>query len=140
MSVDMPKPATALLRKLEGWSTEVTPGAGEWTFGGLSEEPGADGKRHRVSVLAPTESVLIRAMHVDRRALIVMWLRRVDTGGGWTFDFALRGRDLTNDYDGPKRINSRQLAAYVTAPDLRSALRAVAELAPKATAQFREAA
>lgn len=109
MSIDMPKPATALLRKLEGWSTETTVGSGELAFGGLSEEPNADGKRNRISTVETVDSVLVRAVHVDRRALVAMWIRR--PGAGWKFDMAWRGR--APGELAPQQVNSRELAAYV---------------------------
>lgn len=136
---DMPKPATTLVRRLVGWSHDIQcSDSMPVEFGGLSEQPGADGKRRRVSIVETCDAVLVRAKHVDTRALIVFWIRR--PGGPWKFDFALRGRDLTNDHDGPKRINSRQLAAYVAAPGLRTALRAVTELAPKVKTELEEVA
>ncbi len=98
-------------------------------FGGLSAEPGADGKRHRVSTVDSTDSVVIKALHSDRRGLVVMWIRR--RGTNWKFDFALRARhagDLA-----PQRMNTRQLNAYVAAADPDGAVEAVTTLAPKSS-------
>lgn len=124
--IDMPKPATLLLSRMVGWSTDVQHGAGPVQFGGLSEETDGDGKRHRVSVTETVDMTLVRGMHVDGRAVIAFWLRR--PGGRWEFDFALRGRHL-GEYV-PRILKVRQLTAYVTAPDAASALKAVAP-APK---------
>lgn len=129
LTAEMCKPAAGLLKKLAGWPVDVQRNSYPAEFGGLSVEPNGDGKRSRISVIETVDGVLVRAMHVDTRALIAFWIRR--PSASWKFEYALRGRDLANDHDCPRRINTRQLAAYIAAPDLHSALLAVEELAPK---------
>jgi hypothetical protein len=106
---EMPTTARSLLRKLEGWQTDVQYGTFPTEFGGLSAVPDGNGKHSRVSVAETVDGVLLRAMHPDRRAFIALWIRR--PGAGWKFDFALRGR--RPDEYAPKPINSRELTVYV---------------------------
>jgi hypothetical protein len=118
---DAPKAATALVRRLVGWSTALVHGSGQLAFGGLSEDTDGEGKRHRVSSIEDVDSVLVRARHVDGRALVALWIRR--PGASWKFDFAWRARHVGES--APSPINSRQLTAYATALDAHQALRAL---------------
>lgn len=106
---ELPPAARSLLRKLEGWRTDLQFDTFACPFGGLSPEPDGNGKRKRITTVETVDGVLLRAMHADRRAVIVFWLRR--PGSGWKFDFALRDRHA--DEYAPRPINSRELAAYV---------------------------
>lgn len=111
--LDMPPAARSLLRKLEGWRTDMQHRTFQTSFGGLSAEPDGNGKRKRVSVTEMVDGLLLRAMHPDRRAVIVFWIRR--PGCSWKFDFALRDRHA--DEYAPKPLNSRELSAYVSVVD-----------------------
>jgi len=62
-----PRAAAVLLRKLDGWSTQLRTATGQCAFGTLSADTDGNGKRHRVEVLETVDSVLIRARHVDGR-------------------------------------------------------------------------
>lgn len=111
MTVDQSLPPTArvLLRKLEGWRTDVQRGTFPAEFGSLSVKPDGNGKHRRISTTETVDGVLLRAMHSDRRAFIAFWIRR--PGASWKFDFALRGRH-PGEY-APKPTNSRELAIYI---------------------------
>jgi hypothetical protein len=126
---DIPAGTRSLLRQLEGWSTQVRHATGHCQFNALSEDTNGEGRRHRVSVIEAVDSVLVRARHVDGRALVALWMRRA-TRKGWTLDLAWRARH--SDDLAPQQITARQLTAYVTAPDVRSAL--VALEAPRRSA------
>lgn len=122
MTPEIPVAARALLRQLDGWSVEgPTPGAGQWTYTGLSETEDGNGKRKRVEVVEDVESVMVRARHVDGRALIAIWARRASRKG-WSLDMAWRGRH--GDEYAPRRLTATQLRAYVGAADVREALAA----------------
>lgn len=127
---DTPAAARTLLARLDGWSHRLTHAAGSCTFGGLSEQSDGNGKRRRVSTVEQVDSVLVRARHVDGRALVALWIRRpgLTPAGrrkGWTLDLAWRGRAPGEHV--PRRITARQLAAYVAAPDPAAALASLAE-------------
>jgi hypothetical protein len=114
-SAELPAAAGTLLRKLEGWTTCLTCASGQLAFGGLSKEPGADGKRHRVSTVETVDSVLIKALHADGRGLVVLWIRR--PGASWKFDMAWTARRAGQL--APSQVNSRELVAYVALEDQR---------------------
>lgn len=112
----IPTAAKTLLKKLDDWSVETTCASGELEFGGLSEDTDGDGKRHRVSVLDAVESVLVRARHVDGRAIVALYVHRVGDltpagGRKWKLDMAWRGRHL--DEHAPHQLTATELAAYV---------------------------
>lgn len=134
VETETPRAAGALAKKLDadpGWAVRVIPGHGGTEFGGLSEDTNGNGKKHRISQFIEVDSVSVRAKHSDGRALVAVWIKRADEQK-WTFDLAFRGRDIATDEGVPRRLNSRQLSAYASAPDPSSALAACAELAPKA--------
>lgn len=134
--LDIPPAARSLLRKLEDWRTDLQFDTFQTPFGGLSPEPDGNGKRKRISTVETVDGVLLRAMHSDRRAVIVFWLRR--PGANWKFDFALRARH-PHEYS-PRPVNTRQLNAYVIAADADSGLAASNALASKAVAEIGVAA
>jgi hypothetical protein len=102
---------------------------GHLEFGGLSEDTDGNGKRKRVSLLRSVDSVAVRAMHADGRAIVAVWMRR-DGHKGWSLDMAWRGRH--GHELAPRRLSARQLTAYVSAEDPAAALLAADALAPKA--------
>lgn len=116
---DTPTAARSLLRKLDGWSTQLCHGSGSLEFGGLSVETDGNGKRKRISYFETVDSVLVRARHVDGRALVALWIRRAGQKG-WKLDLAWRARHVGEL--APREIKARQLTAYATAPDVASAL------------------
>jgi len=120
-----PRAAAVLLRKLDGWSTQLRTATGQCAFGTLSADTDGNGKRHRVEVLETVDSVLIRARHVDGRALVALWIRR-RRAPGWTLDLAWRARH--HGELAPRPITARQLTAYAGAPDPESALAACAPM------------
>lgn len=130
MPPEIPAAARTLLRQLAEaspvWSV-IGPirSSGHWTFTALSETEDGNGRRRRVELVEPVESVLIRARHVDGRGLVALWVRRASRKG-WSLDLAWRGRHP--DEHTPRPITATQLRAYVGAPDHRAAL-AAAELA-----------
>ena len=65
--------------------------------------------------------MLVRARHVDGRALVAIWARRASRKG-WALDMAWRGRHA-GEWT-PRRLTATQLRAYVGAPDVRTALAA----------------
>jgi|GEM_PF-6535599 len=130
MSVpEIPTAARTLLRRLDGWSvTGPLHATGEMEFGGLSETTDGNGKRTRIKRSEVVDSALIRACHVDGRALVALFVRcgpvSKRTGKkGWTLDMAWRGRHPGEHT--PKPMTATQLAAYVEAPDARAGLVAV---------------
>lgn len=127
----IPTAAQTLLRKLEGWSTKTTHGTGACEFGSLSRDTDGNGKRHRIAVVENVESVLVRACHVDGRALVALWMCR-ESRKGWSLDLAWRGRHA--DDLAPQQITARQLTAYASAPDVSTALAACAVAGPKTKA------
>ena len=127
MPPEIPAAARTLHRRLieAGWSIAgPRHGSGAWAYSALSETEDGNGKRKRVELVEDVESVLIRACHVDRRAIVAMWVRR--PGRGWTLDTCWRGRHDAKH--APSSMTATQLRAYVGAPDHRAAL-AAAELA-----------
>lgn len=122
-AADVPATAAALLRQLDDWSIQgPTLASGPCTFTGLSEAEDGNGKRKRVEVIEQVDSVLIRACHVDGRALVALWVHRPGRRG-WTLDLAWRARHPGEHV--PRRITATQLKAYVGAPDAATALLAV---------------
>lgn len=107
---ELPPAARTLLRQLDDWSTHVTCASGELEFNALSEDTDGEGKRRRILVLEPVDSVLLRGAHVDGRALVALWIRRA-TRAGWKLDLAWRGRRA--DEFTPKQITATELKAYV---------------------------
>lgn len=127
---DLPSAANALLRQLRelvpAWSIDGPRFAtGPCAFGGLSEETDGEGKRRRIAVIEQVDSVLVRACHVDGRAIVALWVRR-PTKRGWTLDMAWRGR-AAHEHT-PHRLTATALKAYVAAPDHAAALAAVAPI------------
>lgn len=125
---DLPAAATTLLKQLRelvpAWSIASPRHAtGPCAFGGLSEETDGEGKRKRIAVVEQVDSVLIRACHVDGRAIVALWVRR-PSRKGWTLDMAWRGR-AAHEYT-PSPLTATQLKAYVAAPDHAAALAAIA--------------
>jgi hypothetical protein len=115
---EIPAAARALVRQLEGWSVEgPTLGTGSWAFGGLSEATDGNGKRKRIEVVEKTEAVLVRARHVDGRALVAIWARRASRPG-WSLDMAWRGR--RPDENTPRQLTATELKAYVAGPTTES--------------------
>jgi hypothetical protein len=119
---ETPVAAKGLLKQLDDWSVRVNHSSGPLEFGSLSEDTDGNGKRHRVSVIEVVDSVLVQAVHVDRRAVVAMWIRR--PGGGWRLDLAWRGRHAGEL--APKQITATGLKTYVA-----GGLVAMAKLAPK---------
>jgi hypothetical protein len=81
VTTDLPLATLALLKQLStsvpAWSVEgPTCATGPCTFGGLSQETDGEGKRKRIQIVEQVDSVLIRARHVDGRALVALWVRR----------------------------------------------------------------
>lgn len=118
---ETPRAAKALLTKLSAWSVYQHASSGTAEFGGLSEETDGEGKRHRVVVVEPVDSFLVRAAHVDGRAFVAVWMCRVNKltasgGRSWTLDTCWRGR--RPDEHTPHQITAKELAAYVAAPNL----------------------
>ena len=127
MTPNLPTAASALLKQLRdlvpAWSIYGPAHAtGPCTFTGLSETEDGEGKRKRVELVEQVDSVLIRAYHVDGRAIVALWVRR-PARKGWTLDMAWRGRDAGEHV--PRRLTATQLKAYVAAPDHAAALAAV---------------
>jgi hypothetical protein len=127
MTPDLPVAANTLLKQLRehvpAWSVaEPRHATGPLAFGGLSEQTDGEGKRRRIEIIEQVDSVLIRACHVDGRALVALWIRR-STRKGWTLDMAWRGR--RPDEYAPQRITATQLKAYVAAPTHAAAIAAV---------------
>ena len=121
---DIPVAARTLHRRLvdAGWSIAgPRHGAGEWGYNSLSEVEDGNGRRKRVEVVEQVESVLIRACHVDRRAIVAMWVRR--PGRGWALDTCWRGRHDAEH--APSPMTATQLRTYVAAPDAHAALAAI---------------
>lgn len=122
---DLPTAARTLLKQLDGWSVEGPRHAiGPYVFGGLSEETDGEGKRKRIQTVEQVDSVLVRARHVDGRALVALWMRRPERKG-WALDMAWRGR--RPDEYAPHPLTATQLKAYIAAPDHVAALAAVTE-------------
>ena len=124
---DLPTAANTLLKQLRehapAWSIAGPRHAtGPCAFGGLSEETDGEGKRKRIERIEQVDSVLIRAVHVDGRALVALWMRRPGKKG-WSLDMAWRGR--RPDEYAPQRLTATQLKAYVGAADHDAALAAV---------------
>lgn len=75
-----PRAATALLKSLADWvptwSVFTRAANGPCEFGGLSEETNGEGKSHRVVTVENVDSFLIRAVHVDGRAFVALWVHR----------------------------------------------------------------
>ena len=111
---DAPTAAKTLLRQLaEGWSVAgPTYATGPITVTAYGE-PRGDGTRPKIAVTEVVDSVLVRACHVDGRAVVALWIRR--PGKGWSLDMAWRGRHPREHV--PRQINATELAAYVAAPD-----------------------
>ena len=111
---DAPTAAKTLLRQLaEGWSVAgPTYATGPITVTAYGE-PRGDGTRPKIAVTEVVDSVLVRACHVDGRAVVALWIRR--PGKGWSLDMAWRGRHPHEH--APRRITATQLRAYVAAPD-----------------------
>lgn len=119
----LPTPAKTLLRQLSSsvpaWSAAVSHAVGPCEFGGLSEDTDGEGKRRRVSNIEDVDSVLVRARHLDGRALVALWIRRpgetaAGRRNGWSLDMAWRGRhegELT-----PHQITAGELKAYTGVP------------------------
>ena len=127
-AADVPAAARTLHRRLieAGWSIAgPRHGSGAWAYSALSETEDGNGKRKRTELVEDVESVLVRARHVDGRALVALWVRRASRKG-WSLDLAWRGRHP--DEHTPRPITATQLRAYAAAPDHRTAL-AAAELA-----------
>ena len=118
---DTPTAAKTLLRQLaEGWSVAgPTYTSGPCTFTAYGE-PRGDGTRPRLAVTEVVDSVLVRACHVDGRAVVALWIRR--PGAGWSLDMAWRARHPSEHT--PRRITATQLRAYAAAPDHAAALAA----------------
>lgn len=115
----LPTAARSLLRQLEDWSVKTSCASGELEFGSLSEETDGEGKRHRVSHVEAVDSVLVRARHLDGRAIVALWVHRhgEETAAGarkWTLDLAWRGRHA--DELTPKQMTATELKAYVSTP------------------------
>lgn len=126
----LPTSARSLYKKLtalEGWTTRAVAGEGAGEFGHLSEERNGDGKRHRVIELIAVESLSVRAVHRDGRALVAVWIKRADEKG-WKLDMAMRGRHA-HEF-APRAINARQIGPYAEAATPELALAAIAP-APK---------
>lgn len=135
---ETPRAATALLRQVQDWPmVQVNHARGQLEFGGLSETEDGNGKRKRIELIETVDSVVVRAMHADGRAVVALWMRRIDRGG-WSLDMAFRGR-LGGEL-APKRLSARQLTAFVAAPDPEAALAAAAACAPKAQRAIEEVA
>jgi len=129
---DLPPAARTLLKQLAQWSVEgPTCATGPCTFGGLSQETDGEGKRKRIAIIEQVDSVLIRARHVDGRALVALWVRRPERKG-WALDMAWRGRHPSEH--APRPLTATQLRAYIGAPDHAAALAAVAEQGKKEAA------
>lgn len=122
---DVPRAASVLLRRLEGWRAELRHGQGATEFGHLDW---VNGKRRRVVVTAEVDSVSVRARHPDGRRFFAIWLRR-HGHKGWSMDDAWRIRH--RDELAPVRLTARQVGAYVDAPDLDTALEASEAAGPK---------
>lgn len=110
---ELPTAARSLLRQLEDWSVKASCASGELEFGSLSEETDGNGKKHRVAVVEAVDSVLVRARHLDGRAIVALWVRRASRKG-WTLDLAWRGRHA--DELTPKQMTATELKAYVSTP------------------------
>lgn len=122
MTHDLPAAAKTLLRQLDGWSHTTSHATGSCGFSGLSETVDGNGRRRRTEIVETVDSVLVRACHVDGRALVALWLHRSGRKG-WTLDLAWRGRHPHEP--APRRITATQLRAYVAAPDAAAALAAL---------------
>ena len=126
---DTPTAARTLLKQLEGWSVAgPTYASGPCTFTAYGE-PRGDGTRPRLAVTEVVDSVMVRACHVDGRALVALWIHRhgnLTPKGAkrWALDMAWRARHPSEHV--PRRITETQLKAYVAAPDHAAALAAVA--------------
>ena len=122
-TLETPAAARTLLRQLDSWSVAGPVHAtGPCTFTGLSETEDGHGKRKRIELVELVESVLIRACHVDGRALVALWIRR-PSRRGWSLDTCWRGRH-PGEYT-PRPMTATQLKAYVAAPDAGAALVAI---------------
>ena len=102
---DAPTAAKTLLRQLaEGWSVAgPTYATGPITVTAYGE-PRGDGTRPKIAVTEVVDSVLVRACHVDGRAVVALWIRR--PGKGWSLDMAWRGRHPHEH--APRRITPRR--------------------------------
>jgi hypothetical protein len=129
MTPDLPVAARTLLKSLDGWSVaDPRHATGPYAFGGLSEATNGEGKRKRTTRTEEVDSVLIRAAHVDGRAIVALFVQagptsKVTGKRGWTLELAWRGRH--HDEHVPRQLTGTQLKAYVGAVDHAAALAAV---------------
>jgi hypothetical protein len=124
---DLPRAAAALAKKLDldpGWAYKLVPGQGLAERGSLSDERNERRSRHRIQELVEVHSLSVRARHADGRNLIAVWVRWADETG-WKMNL---GMHLTPGFGigVPVEIAARAVTAYATAPDLASALEAIA--------------
>lgn len=126
----IPRAAQLLIKRLApGWRHRVTHGAGTVQVGHIDRD-----LRKRVTTQEPCTSVAVRMRHTDGRAAVAVWVGgKFDGGWRWTVCREPECPNAAHDHaaEPPRQINSRQVTAYVSAPDTDAAMAALAEAGPK---------
>lgn len=114
MTTKLPVGVSGAVKALEacGWIYTITHGTGTVDATEFGPARG-DGTRPRIAVLAPCESIAVRARHPGTgRQLRALWVCRTDKAKrAWTMSTAWRGR-----HDGehtPHELSATAVKAYV---------------------------